>query len=154
MEAFGKQVVGDDGLINRKALGGIVFADKAEMKRLTDIVWPAIGLKVMEKVEEFRKTGEGFMVVEAAVLVEAKWFEIPDVIWTLEVPEEVAIERIIERNNLSREEAISRIRSQVSAEERRKYASVEINTNQPKSETKEIVLQVKNTLYANSYLIF
>jgi phosphopantetheine adenylyltransferase/dephospho-CoA kinase len=146
VQVFGEDIVGQDGLINRKKLGGIVFSDKSEMKKLTDIVWPEIGLIVKKQVEEFRNsanTETQIMVVEAAVLVEAKWFDIPDVIWTLEIPEEIAVERIIERNNISREDAIARIRSQVSSEQRRTYARVEINTNRPKSETRQIILHVR-----------
>jgi dephospho-CoA kinase len=53
------------------------------------------------------------MVVEAAVLVEAKWFDIPDTIWTLEVPEDCNyVQRIMDRNGISKEDAVARIRSQ------------------------------------------
>jgi dephospho-CoA kinase len=126
-----------------------VFKDKDEMKKLTDIVWPEIGKKVKLSVDQFRNGEKQLMVVEAAVLVEAKWFDIPDIIWTLEVPEDVAVQRIMDRNAISKEDALARIRSQVSAQERRQYASVEINTNRPKEETRAIVLEVRFIRFVN-----
>eukprot|EP00475_Leptophrys_vorax_P018271 TRINITY_DN24916_c0_g1_i3.p2 TRINITY_DN24916_c0_g1~~TRINITY_DN24916_c0_g1_i3.p2 ORF type:complete len:125 (-),score=37.79 TRINITY_DN24916_c0_g1_i3:38-412(-) len=116
------------------------------MKKLTDIVWPEIGSKISGQISAFKKQDfdddkNHVMVIEAAVLVEADWVSIPDVIWTVEVLEEVAITRLMDRNKLSREEALKRIRSQVSNETRRKVAQLVIDTDRPKEQTQEIVLQ-------------
>jgi len=66
-------------------------------------------------------------------------YKIFDEIWLTLVPREVAIERLIARNNLSREEAEKRLNSQLSNEERTHYASFIIDTNQPKEQTELII---------------
>jgi dephospho-CoA kinase len=150
VDQFSEGVLAEDRTINRKALGEIVFKNPDQMKKLTDIVWPEIGARISDKIKEFREqpaseaaesNKKRVMVIEAAVLVEANWHSIPDVIWTVEVPEEVAIARLIERNKLSRDAALTRIRSQVSNETRRKIASVVIDTDRPKEDTQVLVLQ-------------
>ncbi|HWQ27998.1 MAG TPA: dephospho-CoA kinase, partial [Dehalococcoidia bacterium] len=57
VEAFGEDVVGDDGEINRKRLGAKVFGDPAARKRLEAIVWPAIREMARARIEEERRRG-------------------------------------------------------------------------------------------------
>lgn len=123
-----------------------MFGNPVQMKQLTDIVWPEIHREIKERVSQFRSSpctqDASLMVVEAAVLLEAGWIDFADAVWVTEVPEEIAVQRLMERNQLSREDALSRIRSQLSNERRREIANFVINTNRSKTETKEIVLQV------------
>ncbi|KAK8827516.1 hypothetical protein WA538_003475 [Blastocystis sp. DL] len=75
VETFGKEVVGEDGTINRRVLGSIVFSDPEKMKQLTAISWPLIHDMAREEIE---KCHESIIVVEAAVLLEAKWNDLVD----------------------------------------------------------------------------
>ena len=75
METFGKEVVGEDGTINRRVLGSIVFSDPEKMKQLTAISWPLIHDMAREEIE---KCHESIIVVEAAVLLEAQWNDLVD----------------------------------------------------------------------------
>lgn len=75
MDHFGREVVGDDGNINRKVLGPKVFTDKKELKKLNSIVWPEINRLAMLEVDKavrMKKSAElpVVCVLDAAVLIE------------------------------------------------------------------------------------
>ena len=69
--AFGAEIVGDGGAIDRRALGGKVFADKAAMSRLCEIVWPATAALAAERIAGCGVGPGGLVVMEAAVMLEA-----------------------------------------------------------------------------------
>lgn len=72
--AFGSGIVAEDGSVNRRALGAIVFADKARMRELEGIVWPEIEARVLSRLAALRDAGSTrVVVVEAAILLEAGW---------------------------------------------------------------------------------
>lgn len=135
VEAFGKGVVAGDGTIDRRALGAVVFASEAEMKRLTDIVWPEIRRSFLEGVARFAAEGRRTVVVEAAVLYEAGWHADFEHVWVVEVPIDVARERLMARNFLSADEANKRIASQVGLDERRRIATRVLRNDRPIPET-------------------
>lgn len=129
VETFGRDIVGEDGEIDRKRLGAKVFGDAGARKRLEAIVWPAIREMARERIEEARRQGVPVVVLEAAVLIEAGWQDLVDEVWVAEVEPETAIERLASRNGLSREQAEARLRAQLSSEERRRHADVVIENN-------------------------
>lgn len=114
IDAFGQQIVEADGRIDRKKLGAIVFADKGRLQELNNIVWPNLLKKSKQRVKELNE-GEGkeIIVLEAAVLLQAGWESECHEIWSCIIPSEVATQRIMERNNLSEEEAKARIAAQM-----------------------------------------
>ncbi len=126
---FGPEVVGADGEIDRKALGGKVFGDPGARKRLEAIVWPALRELARRRIEEERSKGAGVVVLEAAVLIEAGWHDLVDEVWVAEVDREIAIRRLAGRNGLSREQAEARLDAQLTNEERRTGAAVVIENN-------------------------
>lgn len=114
IDAFGKDIVEADGRIDRKKLGSIVFSDKGRLVELNKIVWPNLLLKSKERVKELHEHhGKEIIILEAAVLLQAGWETECHEIWSLIIPSEVATQRIMERNNLSEEEAKARIMSQM-----------------------------------------
>ena len=129
VEAFGPQIVAEGGEIDRRALGAIVFADPAQRQRLQDIVWPRMKEMMRSQLEDQAANGTDLAVIEAAVLFEAGWQDLMDEIWVVQVPEEVARERLIARNGLSAEDANARIRAQLSNDERARHAQVIIDNS-------------------------
>ncbi|KAG8446626.1 hypothetical protein GDO86_014180 [Hymenochirus boettgeri] len=73
IQVFGSDILNADGTIDRKAVGSKVFADKDQLKRLTDIVWPAIEILAKEAMAEAAAQGVSVCVLDAAVLLEAGW---------------------------------------------------------------------------------
>ncbi|MBI5290125.1 MAG: dephospho-CoA kinase [Chloroflexi bacterium] len=126
VEAFGKDVVGADGEIDRKALGGKVFGDPAQRKRLEGIVWPWMRTTMEKRLAQIRAEGTPVVVLEAAVLIEADWVPITDQVWVVIVPPDLARRRIIERNGHTAEQADARINAQLTNDERIKRAAVVI----------------------------
>lgn len=127
--AFGPGVVGADGEIDRKALGAEVFGDAPALRRLTDIVWPAILALAKEEIARERRAGAALVVLEAAVLLEAGWQSEVDEVWTVAVPAQVAVERAQSRDGLDADAVRARIAAQLSNEERAAKAHVVINNS-------------------------
>lgn len=126
VSAFGQDIVGPNGEIDRKALGGKVFGDPSQRKRLEGIVWPWMKETMEQRLARLRAEGTPVVVLEAAVLIEADWIPIVDQVWVVIVPPELASERLMQRNQLSAEQADARINAQLTNEERMKRAQVVI----------------------------
>lgn len=126
--AFGPQVVGPDGEIDRRVLGGLVFGKADQLKKLTDIVWPLTRAR-LEEIKRENADRAGVLVFEAAVLVEAGWLDLVDQVWVVTVPVEVARERLIARNGIDADQANARIASQISNEERARHATLVIDNS-------------------------
>ena len=126
---FGHDLVAEDGTINRQVLGGKVFGDEEQMKRLTDIVWPEIHRLAKYEIAECRRRRAEVVVLEAAVLIEAEWLDIVDEVWVVSAKPTVARERLMTRNKLTEEQAQARLDSQLSNREREQHADVKIDNS-------------------------
>ena len=123
VSVFGQDTVGDDGEIDRKVLGSKVFGSPESLKKLTDIVWPAIKNMAQQEIESVRaQQPKQVIVLEAAVLFEAGWEDIVDEVWSTLVNREVAIERATNRDGSDREQVEARIDAQLTNEERAEKA--------------------------------
>lgn len=120
---FGKQVVDENGEINRKKLGEIVFNNPASMERLNQIMHPRMYKMMEEKIDEYRQQGVDVVVLEAAVLIEANWTPLVDELWVTMASEKAVLERLKKQRGLAEEQVLSRIRSQLSNEERTNRAN-------------------------------
>jgi dephospho-CoA kinase len=127
--AFGQQVVDDDGQIDRRRLGQMVFTDLEARRRLDAITHPPMEKMMAARLEELRRQGTRVAVLEAAILIEAGWAHLADEVWVTVVSPEVAAQRSMERSGLSREQAEARIAAQLSNEERVRHAQVVIDTD-------------------------
>ena len=129
VEAFGEEVIGGDGEIDRKALGAKVFAEPEARRRLEAIVWPAMRSMMEERLAELRAKHTSVAVLEAALLIEADWLPLVDEVWLVTASPETVRQRLAERNGMTAEQAGSRVRAQLSNEERRAYADVVIEND-------------------------
>ena len=136
VDEFGTGIRKADGSIDRKKLSRIVFDDTKALTRLNAIVHPHIREMARSKIEQLRKKGTAIVVLEGALLIEAKWTDLADEVWVALTPTEVAIKRLEERGGLTENEARARIQAQLSTAERAKYADVIINTDCKLSEVR------------------
>ena len=119
VQAFGDDIVGDDGQIDRRALGGKVFGNPGELDRLTGIVWPEIRKMALAEIDAARVEGKSKAVVlEAAVLLEAGWQDIVDEVWVVYVQREQAIARAMARDGLDEAAVSNRIDAQMTNAQR------------------------------------
>jgi len=127
--AFGDDVVGADGAIDRRRLGARVFADPRELTRLNAIVHPLIALEIRRRIADaVTAAPERPIVVEAAIMIEAGW-RFFDRIWLVTVSRETAIARVAASRGLSRAEIERRIDAQMPEAERRKHAHLVIEND-------------------------
>ncbi len=120
---FGTGILGDDGEINRKKLGEIVFSDADKLEKLNNIVHPAIVEKTKESLEEYS-------IIDGAVLHHTKEIvDMCDFIIAVTNSDERRIEFICKRDNISTESAIKRIKSQPNNDFYADFADIVINSD-------------------------
>ena len=148
--AFGDDILADNGDVDRVKLGKIVFHDAGALQQLSKITHPRLYQTIQEKIEQFRKQQVEIVVLEAALLLEVGWDKLTDQVWVTIAPESVALQRLMKRENISREQAMARINSQIPPQERITQADVVIDTSgtidQVKTRAEELChnLQKKN----------
>lgn len=107
--SFGENIY-DKGQLNSKKLSDIVFEDKEKLKLLNSIIHPAVA-------KDFKlflnSNNEDYIVKEAAIIFETKSENNYDKIIFIQSPLEIRIERVINRDNISREEVMKRINNQL-----------------------------------------
>jgi dephospho-CoA kinase len=148
VDAFGRQMLDDDGQIDRRRLGQVVFSDPEARRRLDAITHPAMERMMAERLEELRRQGTRVAVLEAAILIEASWVHLVDEVWLTLVSPALAARRSMERSGLSREQAEARIAAQLSNEERLKHAQVVIDTDCSLAEVAQRVDELWDDLMA------
>ncbi|XP_063383809.1 bifunctional coenzyme A synthase isoform X1 [Cydia fagiglandana] len=123
-DAFGRDIITDSGEVDRRKLGQIVFSDKDQLEKLNQLVWPAVIEEAQRRVRALGQEGYRVVVIEAAVMVRAKWYTQCHQLWAVIIPPEEAIKRLQERNGLTEEEARQRIESQPSNQEQVSLANI------------------------------
>jgi dephospho-CoA kinase len=129
VDTFGEWILKQNGEIDRKRLGEIVFHDPSALILLNKIVHPRMREIIAEELKRLRAEGASVVVIEAAVLIEAKWTDLVDRIWVTTAPAEKVIDRLQNRVGLSEEQARARIAAQLPPEDKVKHADVVIDTN-------------------------
>ncbi len=133
---FGGGILKSDGEIDRGKLAEIVFNDRKALKRLNQIVHPAIDKVVETRVNESRRKGVKVIILEAAAMLEAEKTWQVDEIWVIASKEETVLHRLKERPEYSAEKVKARINAQLKNEERIKKANVVINNEGTAEELK------------------
>lgn len=127
--SFGKQVKREDGTLDRKKLGSIVFADDEKLIKLNNITHPAIKKEIKKRIEDIKANNRNIVIVDAALLIEGDFLDLVDKLIVITCDEKIQINRIISRDNCTREEAISRIKSQMSQDEKLKFGDYIIDNS-------------------------
>ena len=136
-DTFGNDIRNEDGSLNRKALGRIVFNDDEKLIQLNKLTHPVIRQNVTNEIEEYKKQNKKIVVLDAALLIESDYLNFVDKLLVITCDEDIQIERIKKRDNCSTEEALSRIKSQMSQENKVKYADYIIDNSGTIDELKE-----------------
>lgn len=116
VEAFGPEMLTDDGALDRGALGAVVFADPARRELLNSIVHPRVRARAGEIVAQ--APGDAVVVQDIPLLVETGQTSNFDAVIVVDAPDEVRIRRLGERNGLTEEQSRARMAAQASREER------------------------------------
>lgn len=128
-EKFGPSIKNNDGSLNRKALGNIVFNDNEKLIELNNITHPRIKEKIFNQIRNLEEQGKPIVILDGALLVETGYLDDVDKLIVVTCDEEIQIERIKKRDNCTKLEALSRIKSQMSQVEKVKYADYTIDNS-------------------------
>lgn len=133
---FGPEVLADNGEIDRKKLGKVVFGRADLLKKLTEIVHPAVYRQEAQLVASYvAENPNAIIVSEAAILIETGRYKTFDRLVVTVCSEETQVARGMKRDHLTREEILERLAHQMPACEKQKYAHYVVNTDQPKAKT-------------------
>lgn len=141
IKRFGTTILEQDGKINRRRLGKIVFSSPEKIRALNRIVHPKIVREIKEKVEKFR----GVIVIDAALLLD--WDLGVDKVIVVTAPEKLKIERM-ERRGWTREEVILRLKSQRRESELVKKTDYVIENTGSLKELKSRCKNIWNLIFA------
>ncbi len=151
VETFGKGILFPNGSVNRKELGRIVFSNPKNLLKLNQISHPLIAEMIeIEYQKLFFISKNKIIFLEAALLIEAGWNEVCGEIWVIAQKPDITMERLQNRDGLSKVDAVARIESQISQEERLTYADVVLKNDGLKEEllaqTYEELLKLKKRI--------
>ena len=111
--AFGEEILLEDGSLNRKKLGNLIFHDPSKRAILNGIIHPAIRKEMLRQRDEWLNNGAEVVIMDIPLLFESKLQHFVEKILVVSLSEEKQLERLMERNQLSEEEARERISSQL-----------------------------------------
>lgn len=127
---FGHRILKEDKTINRSRLGEIIFADKKERAFLNRLIHPLVleekkkAIDLLEKEERYK-----IFVSEAALTIEAGFAGFFDKVIIVLCKKEIQVKRLMERDKISRAEAMKKIKSQMEPEKKLRYADYVIDTS-------------------------
>lgn len=137
VNTFGEEILFEDGRIDRPKLGAIIFNDVEKRMKLNGIVHPDVRRRMLEKRDQAIKNGEALIILDIPLLFESKLTYMVDKVLLVYVDEPIQLQRLMERNHLTEEEAVARINSQMPLNEKIGMADVLINNNGSIDETRE-----------------
>jgi dephospho-CoA kinase len=146
---FGRGVLRADGTLDRKALGAIVFGDPAKRKRLEVLTHPAIRERFASRLAEIAAHGfHGIAFFDAPVMIESGNYKTMDRLVVVVADEATQIARLMERDGMSHDEALARIRSQMPLSEKARLADYVIDNSGDRAATEKQVKRVYAALTA------
>jgi dephospho-CoA kinase len=140
VEAFGPEVLADDGSLDRARLGAIVFADPARRAELEAIIHPLVRARAAE-IEAAAAPGV-VVVQDIPLLVETGQAASFDVVIVVDAPEELQVERAVRDRRWTTDEARSRIAAQASRDERRAAATYVVDNSGTTEDLRQRVAEV------------
>ncbi len=129
VEAFGEEIVSLTGEINRKQLGRIIFDDSEKREKLNSIVHPIVR-KITESMLEIEKRVSNVVLLVVPLMFEVGFDNLCDKVIVIDVSKTNQVERMMIRDNISREDCIKRISAQMTTAEKIKKADYVINNNE------------------------
>jgi dephospho-CoA kinase len=147
VERWGPGVLNDVGEVDRKKVGAIVFADPAERKALEALVFPFIGRRLREEIEKNRHDpAVRFVVLDAAIMLEAGWNKVCDRLVYVDSPRAVRLQRLVEQRGWTEKEVECREQAQMPLEEKRRRADVVIDNGRSPAETERQVQELVKSI--------
>lgn len=143
VDNFGREALQSDNTLDRVKLSSIIFSDESKRQLMNSIVHPLVFEAQNAWLQEQEaENPESIAVIDAALMIESggyRRFEKMIVVWC---EPELQLERLMSRNNLSREESAKRIKSQMPQEEKKRFADYLIDTSRGFEDTRRQTVEV------------
>ena len=142
VEYFGQEILNQDSSLNRIKLGLHVFSDPGKLRKLNEITHPRIIEAIREELQRIKsRSPQSVVVLEVPLLYETNMDSLCDAVWVVWVDRATQIDRLMARDGISREEAVKRIDSQLSLDEKAQRADIVINNSGDGSNMQEELRQ-------------
>ena len=139
IQAFGPQVLYEDGTLNRRRLGQLVFRDPTARETLDTLMAPFLWSLTTRRIEEIRSFGASLCFLDMPLLFEKGYDRLCDSVWTVWLPEKIQVSRLMARDGFTQEEAFQRIRAVLSSDEKAARADRVIDNSGSPEQTRYIV---------------
>ncbi len=132
LQRFGEDILFVDGEVNRKKLADVIFNDSLQRKALNSIVHPRVIDEILSRIGVIRRSGITTVVIlDVPLLFESGMDEQVDYVLLVKADLDTQVKRIMKRDSLSEEQALSRIRAQMPLKEKLKRADFVIEGELP-----------------------
>ncbi|MSO23160.1 MAG: dephospho-CoA kinase [Acidobacteria bacterium] len=135
VKAFGRDILGDAGEIDRGRLGAEVFGDRSKLEYLNQLLHPKVIRTIGETLEALGHVGEARVIVDASLMIESEFHRNFQRLVLVTCTLEQQVERLMTRNGFTQEQARQRIASQMPLEEKRAFATDIIDNSGTKEKT-------------------
>jgi len=139
VSTFGQGVLTNDNTLDRKRLGEIIFSDSEKRRQLENILHPEIRKRAEEHIARAAAAGQTHVIYMAPLLIEAGATDRVDDIWVVTVRPEIQLQRLMQRDGVSLDQAQRMVASQMPLAEKESYGSVVIDNSGTEAETRTIL---------------
>ena len=143
VEVFGNKVIAEDGSIDRKKLGSLVFDNRELLCKLNDIIHPAVEAEVDKRIAEFTQKKYKYIALETALLIKVRYNRKCDKVWFVYADKDIRLKRLYDNRGIDKGKAGKIFESQNTEEEFRQIADDVIDNSGSEAETE---IQIKNIL--------
>ena len=126
VEHFGESILFENGNLNKRLIGEIIFHDEEERQWINSVAHPVLLNRTRDFLVKCAEHGVELVVLEVPLLFEAGWEFLVDEVWAVYVPNNLQIFRLVERDKITPQQAIARIRTQLPQSEIRSRADLAI----------------------------
>lgn len=133
VQDFGEEILQEDGSLDRVALAKIIFDSTEQRQKLDRLLDPFIRQAITEQIQQ-QKSRHLLVVVDIPLLFEGHYEQEMDAVAVVYLPEEIQLQRLMKRNQLTLAEAKKRIQSQMPIEEKKKLADIVFDNSGSKDE--------------------
>jgi dephospho-CoA kinase len=143
VEVFGEDILAPSGNLDREALAKIIFDDTEKKSALEEILHPKV---IMREQEEYlsiiASDPSAIVIIDAALLIESGNYNNVDKVIVIQSREQQQVQRILSRGFQSYDQAIARLKNQMSFEEKRKYADYILDNQSQQEDLREKVREI------------
>ena len=136
---FGNDFFYEDGTLNRRSLGRLVFNDPSARAALDNLMSPYLLDLTQRRLDEARLSGARICFLDMPLLFEKGYDRFCDTVWTVWLPESIQIQRLMDRDGFTYEEALNRIHAVLSSDEKASLSQCVIDNSGPVNRTYSVV---------------